>query len=129
MLQEDLNVDIKSSKHLNFEKEGFFVYDNIYIQRLLFDQRYGLQAQLYIRSRQSRSQQRSKGGLRVKERRTMQLGSLICLVTTHVKMRSIVFFTVSAAKGPLGISSDHQHTIIIARIVEEESQKRVDYLL
>jgi hypothetical protein len=129
MLREDPNVDVKSSKHLNFEKEGFFVYDNVYIQRLLFDQRCGLQAQLCFRSRQSGSQQRSKRGLGVEERRTMQPGSLICLVTTHVKMRSIVFFTVSAAKGPPGISSDHQHTTVMARIAEEESQKRVDHLL
>jgi hypothetical protein len=129
MLRDDPNVDFKNSKHLNFEKEGFFVYDNVYIQRLLFDQRCGLQAQLCFRSRQSGSQQRSEEGFWGGERRTMQPGSLICLVTTHVKMRSIVFFTVSAAKGPPGIGSDHQHITVMAKIAEEKSQKRVDHLL
>lgn len=129
VLRDDPNVDFRSPKHLKFEKEGFFVYDNVYIQRLLFDQRCGLEAQLCFRPRQSGSQQPSEEGFGGGERRTMQPGSLICLVTTHVKMRSIVFFTVSAIKGPPGINSDHQHVTLTARVAEEESQKRVDHLL
>jgi hypothetical protein len=128
VLRDDPNVDFKSSKHLKFEKEGFFVYDNVYIQRLLFDKRCGLEAQLCFRPRQSGSQYRSEEEFGGRERRTMQPGSLICLVTTHVKMRSIVFFTVSAIKGPPGISSD-QHVTVTARVAEEESQQRVDHLL
>ena len=59
----------------------------------------------------------------------MQIGSLICLVTTHAKMRSLIFFTIAAIKGYPGTSLDQQHVTVMARVVEEESQKRFDHLL
>jgi len=59
----------------------------------------------------------------------MQLGSLIYLVTTHAKIRSVMFFTIAAIKRYPGISSDHQHITMMVRITEEKSQKRVDHLL
>jgi hypothetical protein len=130
VLRNDANVDFKSSELLKFGKEGFFVYDNVYIRKLLFNQRCGLEAQFCFRLPQQFGNQpkfeRISWG---KERRPMQLGSLICLVTIHAKMKSIVFFTISAIKGSPGISSDHQHITVTARVAEEESQKRVDHLL
>jgi hypothetical protein len=129
-LQNDPQVDLNSSEHLELEKQGFFIYDNVYVRKVLFNQHCGLGAQLGFRQPQRfGNQYGSEEEFWCRKRRPMQLGSLICLVTTHPKLRSIVFFTISAIKGSPGISSDNQHVTVTARVAEEESQKRVDHLL
>jgi hypothetical protein len=63
----------------------------------------------------------------------MQEGTLICLITHHMKMQSILFFTISrgiaAIKRSQAHSSNHQHVAITAKLVQVESQKGVDQLL
>jgi hypothetical protein len=129
-LRNDPHVGLNSSEHLELVKQGFFIYDNVYVRKVLFNQHCGLGAQLGFRQPQRfGNQYRSEEEFWGRKRRPMQLGSLICLVTTHPKLRSIVFFTISAIKGSPGISSDNQHVTVTARVAEEESQKRVDHLL
>lgn len=129
-LRNGPHVDLNSSQHLELGKQGFFIYDNVYVRKVLFNQSCGLGAQLGFRQPQrSGNQYRSEEEFWGKKRRPMQLGSLICLVTTHPKMRSIVFFTISAIKGSPGIGSDNHHIIVTARVAEDESHKRIDHLL
>jgi hypothetical protein len=129
-LRNDPHVGLNSSEHLELVKQGFFIYNNVYVRKVLFNQHCGLGAQLGFRQPQRfGNQYRSEEEFWGRKRRPMQLGSLICLVTTHPKLRSIVFFTISAIKGSPGISLDNQHVTVTARVIKEESQKRVDHLL
>lgn len=58
----------------------------------------------------------------------MQKGALICLVTHHTKIQSILFFTitqgVSATKRASPYRLNHQYISITAKLAQVEDQKK-----
>ena len=134
LLRNDPNADLQSLENLKSENGSIFLHENVYIRKLLFSQSCGIEVQLGFRQphrfgKQSPYEKEPWG----EEGTHMQLGSLICLVTIHAKLRSIVFFTITGTnntfKDSPGICSDHQHVTVKAKLAEEESQRRIDHLL